>query len=68
MPPEWLERLRFSVESEEPLKRVLLIRAINGVLDLADLPEPDAVAAVAMPTNLGCLVRALSTADLVGHK
>jgi hypothetical protein len=63
--PEWLERVRLTVENEPPLMQALMRRAISAVLDFAALSEEAIVNATAAPTNLTVLVRALSSSELL---
>jgi len=63
--PEWLERVRLTVESETPLMQALMRRAISAVLDFSALSEESIVNATAAPTNLTVLVRALSSGELL---
>jgi hypothetical protein len=63
--PEWLERVRLTVENEAPLMQALMRRAISAVLDFSALSEESIVNATAAPTNLTVLVRALSSGELL---
>jgi len=62
--PEWLERVRLTVENEALLMQALMRRAISAVLDFSALSEESIVNATAAPTNLTVLVRALSSGEL----
>src|SRR5438477_5251207 len=63
--PEWIEKLRISVEHEAPLLRTLLMRGINAVLRFATLSEKAVANATQAPTDLDVLVRALSSPELL---
>jgi hypothetical protein len=63
--PEWLERVRLTVEKEGPLVRALLQRSIIAVLRFADLSESSIEKATTAPTDLAVLVRALSSGELL---
>jgi hypothetical protein len=63
--PEWLEQVRLTVETEAPLLRALLVRAINAVLQFKDLSESAIANATEAPTNLAVLLRALSSPELL---
>lgn len=63
--PEWLDRVRSTVESEAPLMRALMMRAINAVLQFAELSEDSVVRATAAPTDLSVLLTALSSGELL---
>jgi hypothetical protein len=63
--PEWLERVRLTVEGEAPIMRTLMMRAISAVLEFAALSEASAENATAAPTDLTVLVRALSSGELL---
>jgi hypothetical protein len=63
--PEWLERVRLTVENEAPIMRTLMMRAISAVLEFAALSEVSAENATAAPTDLTVLVRALSSGELL---
>jgi hypothetical protein len=63
--PEWLERVRLTVENEAPIMRTLMMRAISAVLEFAALSEASAENATAAPTDLTVLVRALSSGELL---
>jgi hypothetical protein len=63
--PEWLERVRSTVEHEQPIMRVLMVRAINAVLKFAALSETAAVRASEAPTDQAVLLRALSSGEFL---
>lgn len=63
--PEWLERVRSTVEHEQPVMRVLMVRAINAVLKFAALSEAAAVQASEAPTDQAVLLRALSSGEFL---
>jgi hypothetical protein len=63
--PEWLERVRLTVEKEGPLVRALLQRSIIAVLRFADLSESSIEKATTAPTDLAVLVSALSSSELL---
>jgi hypothetical protein len=63
--PEWLEQVRLTVESEAPLLRALLVRAINAVLRFTALSESAIANATEAPTDLVALLRALSSPELL---
>jgi hypothetical protein len=63
--PEWLERVRSSVEGEAPAMRALMMRAITAVLKFHGLSETAMVNAASAPTDLAVLVRALSSGELL---
>ena len=63
--PEWLDRVRSTVESEAPLMRALMMRAINAVLRFAELSEDSVVRAAAAPNDLSVLLTALSSGELL---
>jgi hypothetical protein len=63
--PEWLERVRLTVEREAPVMKTLLMRAISAVLEFSALSETSAVNATAAPTDLTVLLRALSSGELL---
>jgi hypothetical protein len=63
--PEWLDRVRLTVESEEPLMQALMMRAINAVLKFAELSEESVVRATAAPSDLTVLLTALSSGELL---
>lgn len=63
--PEWLHRVHLTVESEAPVMRALMMRAINAVLKFADLSEDAVVRATAAPTDLSVLLTALSSGELL---
>jgi hypothetical protein len=63
--PEWLEQVRLTVESEAPLLRTLLVRAINAVLQFTALSESAIANATEAPTDLTVLLRALSSPELL---
>jgi hypothetical protein len=63
--PEWLEQVRLTVESEVPLLRALMVRAINAVLQFTALSESAIANATEAPTDLVVLLRALSSPELL---
>ncbi len=63
--PEWLERVRSVVEHEAPVMRTLMMRAIRAVLEFSALSEASAIDASSAPTDLGVLIRALSSGELL---
>jgi hypothetical protein len=63
--PEWLERVRLTVQREAPIMQTLIMRAISAVLEFAALSEASAVNASAAPTDLAVLVRAISSGELL---
>src|SRR5260370_31348189 len=63
--PEWLDRVRSTVESEAPLMQALMMRAINAVLRFAELSEDSVVRAAAAPNDLSVLLTALSSGELL---
>lgn len=63
--PEWLEKVRLTVENEAPLMQTLMRRAITAVLAFAALSEDTVVNATAAPTDLVVLMRALSSDELL---
>jgi hypothetical protein len=63
--PEWLEHVRASVEENTPLMRTLIMRSINAVMRFEKLSEDSAVNATTAATDLGVLVRALTSGELV---
>jgi hypothetical protein len=63
--PEWLEEVRLKVEQEAPIMQALMRRAIHAVMALSTLSEDSVVEAAAAPTDLGALVRALRSDELL---
>ena len=63
--PEWLERVRLAVESEDPIMKTVMVRAITAVLEFAALSDASVANAAAAPTDLTVLVRALSSGELL---
>jgi hypothetical protein len=63
--PEWLERVKTAVESEPPVMRILMMRAIHAVLKFSTLSEASALNATTAPTDLAVLIRALSSGELI---
>jgi hypothetical protein len=63
--PEWLERVRLTVEHEAPLMRTLMMRAIDAVLQFNALSEDSAQSAATAPTNFAVLLRALSSGEIL---
>lgn len=63
--PEWLERVRLTVEHEQPLMRTLMMRAIDAVLQFNALSEDSAQSAATAPTNFAVLLRALSAGEIL---
>jgi hypothetical protein len=63
--PEWLENVRLRVESEAPIMRALMMRAIGAVLRFHALSEASVVNATSAPTDLAVLLRALSSGELL---
>ncbi len=63
--PEWLEQVRASVEEKTPLMRALILRSINAVMTFDKLSEDSVVNAATAPTDLGVLLRALASGELV---
>lgn len=63
--PEWLEQVRLAVENKAPLLRVLMVRAINAVLQFTVLSESAIANAAEAPDDLAALLRALSSPELL---
>jgi hypothetical protein len=63
--PEWLEQVRLTVESDAPLLRTFMVRAISAVLQLNTLSESAIANATEAPTDLVVLLRALSSPELL---
>lgn len=63
--PEWLEHVRLRVESEAPIMRALMRRAISAVLRFHALSVESVVNATSAPTDLAVLLRALSSGELL---
>lgn len=63
--PEWLEEVRIAVDERTPLMQTLIVRSINAVIRFVALSEAAAVNATTAPTDLGVLVRALSSNELL---
>lgn len=63
--PEWLEEVRVAVETKTPLMRTLIVRSINAVMHFVALSEAAAVNATIAPTDLGVLVRALASNEVL---
>jgi hypothetical protein len=63
--PEWFEHVRASVEENTPLMRTLIMRSINAVMRFEELSEDSIVNATIAPTDLGVLVRALASGELI---
>lgn len=63
--PEWLERVRLSVEHENPLMQTLMMRAIDAVLQFNALSEDSVQSAATAPTNFAVLLRALSAGEIL---
>src|SRR5260370_21420542 len=63
--PEWLERVRLTVEHEAPIMQAVMMRAIDAVLEFNALSEDSALNAAAAPTNFAVLLRALSSGGVL---
>jgi hypothetical protein len=63
--PEWLEHVRASVEENTPLMRTLIMRSINAVMRFDKLSVDSVVNATTASTDLGVLLRALKSGELV---
>jgi hypothetical protein len=63
--PEWLEHVRLSVEEKTPLMRVLMMRSINAVMRFDKLSQSSVVNATTAETDLGVLMRALASGELL---
>lgn len=63
--PAWLDEVRITVEQEAPILRALLVRGINAVLRFTALSDDAIARATEAPTDLGVLLRALSSTELL---
>jgi len=63
--PEWLNEVRLTVESETPLMRVFMMRAINAVLRFTELSEDSIIDAAKSPRDLDVLVKGLLASPIV---
>jgi hypothetical protein len=57
--------VRLAVESEDPIMKTVMVRAITAVLEFAALSDASVANAAAAPTDLTVLVRALSSGELL---
>ena len=63
--PEWLDQVRVSVEEKTPLMQVLMMRSINAVMRFDKLSQDSVVNATTAETDLGVLMRALASGELL---
>jgi hypothetical protein len=63
--PEWLENVRLKYEAEAPLMQAFMRRAIAAVMRLSALSEDSVVEAAAESTDMGALVRALRSPEML---
>jgi hypothetical protein len=63
--PEWLEDVRLRIEREAPLMQTFMRRAIAAVMRLSALSEDSVVEAASASTDMGALIRALRSPELL---